>query len=116
MAAIGLAVAVQLFNDFACYQKSLLESLMWLWFPLIPLTPAVLFLQSANPLRAVTAALVVIPFYALAYYTDCVLPYTGGGASMVYVIVLFYGLPTALATGLLTGPLCRWLDIRVAPS
>ena len=72
---------------------------MWIWFTLTPIVPALFFLFTKKHVGATIAALVVIPFYAMAYYSDCVLPYQGGGASMVYVIVIMVGTPTALAAG-----------------
>lgn len=100
--SIGLAIGCQLFNDLCCYEKTLLESLIWMWFTLIPVVPAAFFMFAKKPIAAIGAALVVIPFYAMAYYSDCILPYQGGGASMVYVIVIMFGTPVAIATGLLS--------------
>lgn len=80
---------------------------MWLWFPLIPLFPAVMYLFTSNPARAIGAALTVIPFYLMAYHTDCVLPYQGGGASMIYVVVIFFGTPAALIIGFFSGWLIK---------
>jgi len=49
----------------------------------------------------------------LAYYTDCVRPYSGGGASMIYIAVLFWGTPSSLVGALVTGPVMRVLGISV---
>jgi hypothetical protein len=111
--AIAVAVGAQLFNDFACYQRGVLEALSTLWFPAIPLVPSLVALGTANPLRAVAGALVATGFYLLAYYVDCVVPYRGGGASMVYVAVILYGLPLALVAVLVAGPVMRWLGVVV---
>lgn len=111
--SIAIAICFQLFNDFACYKKSIWETFAFLWFPSIPLVPAIISLKSNNPLRAITASLCVIPFYLLAYYVDCVQPYQGGGASMIYVAVIFYGTPLAVLGAFLAGPICRVLKIEI---
>ena len=48
-----------------------------------------------------------------ASVVDCVLPYRGGGASMIYIAVLIYGLPSCLIGVLLGGPLLRRLGLRI---
>jgi len=115
IAAIAAIVAQQTFNSVACYRLSpgafLIVSSIFVG---IPLSPALAALATANPLRAVGACLLFSPWLGLAYYTDCVRPYTGGGASMVYVAVLFWGTPSALVGALLTGPVLRVFKISVA--
>lgn len=110
---IAVAIGCQIFNDLVCYKRTVAETLKGLWFPLVPLVPSVVFLFSANPLRAAGSAGLVIPFYLFAYYVDCVAAYESGGASMVYVTVLVYGLAAALVGGLLTGPVCGAMGVRV---
>ena len=113
VAIIGI-VAVQAFNSFACYEHDLLDLLTVLGtFLLIPLFPAIISLSTANPLRAVGACLLFAPWLGLAYYTDCVRPYAGGGASMIYVAVLFWGTPCSILGALVTGPITRSLGISV---
>ena len=104
-ASIIFAVSVQLFNDFACYDKSIFESISTIWFSLIALVPAILFLGSKKPIRAAGAAIVIACFYGFAYYTDCIQSYQGGGASMVYIIVLMYGIPLSILGGFVAGVL-----------
>jgi hypothetical protein len=113
LAGIAAAIAAQLFNDVACYKHTLMGALAGLWFPAIPLLPAFFALGFPNPLRALGAAAAVIPFYAYAYYVDCVLPYKGGGASMVYVFVIPVGLAASIIGAVLTGPVCRVLRIQI---
>lgn len=113
LTSIVLALGVQLFNDLACYEREFFEALSTLWFPAIPLVPALIALGSGNPLRAVGGSLVAIGFYLLAFYTDCVVPYSGGGASMVYVAVVMYGFPLAVVAVFVTGPLLRWMGIVI---
>lgn len=113
VAILGV-VAMQAFNSFACYGHGLPELLFVLGtFILIPLSPAVISLTTSNPLRAVGACLLFAPWLGLAYYTDCVRPYTGGGASMIYVAVLFWGTPCSIIGALVTGPVTRVLRISV---
>lgn len=111
--SIVIALGVQLFNDVTCYERELFEALSTLWFPAIPLVPALIALGSGNPLRAIGGSLVAVGFYSLAFYTDCVVPYSGGGASMVYVAVVMYGFPLAVVAVFVTGPLLRWMGIVI---
>ena len=114
MAAILGVVALQAFNSVACYGHGPLQFLTVLGiFLFIPLLPAIVSLATANPLRAVGACVLFAPWLVLAYVTDCVRPYTGGGASMVYVAVLLWGTPCAILGALVTGPVMRALGISV---
>jgi len=114
LAIVGV-VAMQAFNGVACYEQDLLEFLSELAiFVFIPLLPAFISLSTANPLRAVGACLLFAPWLAVAYYIDCVRPYMGGGASMVYAAVVIYGGPCALLGAFVTGPVTRVLGISVA--
>lgn len=115
LVAILGVVALQAFNSFACYQHGLREFLAALgMFLLVPLLPPIIALATANPLRAVGGCLLFAPWLGLAYYTDCVRPYTGGGASMIYVAVLFWGTPSSILGVLVTGPILRMLGVSVA--
>jgi hypothetical protein len=112
--AIAGILLLQAFNSAVCYDHSLMGYLGAVgFFLVIPLLPAVVSLATANPLRAVGACLLLAPWLAFAYYTDCIRPYTGGGASMVYVAVLFWGTPSAVLGALLTGPVMRLCGLRV---
>lgn len=109
-AAIALVCLLQAFNSFACYRQGVLEYLAVLAiFVGIPMAPAILALKSQHPLRAVGGALLFAPWLGLAYYADCVRPYTGGGASMIYVAVVLWGLPSCLVGVWLTVPVARLL-------
>jgi len=114
VAILGI-VALQAFNSFACYHHGVRDFLLALgMFLFIPLLPAIIALATANPLRAIGGCLLLAPWLGLAYYTDCVRPYAGGGASMVYVAVLFWGTPCSILGVLLTGPVTRLFGIAVA--
>ncbi|HVL09102.1 MAG TPA: hypothetical protein VM512_08090, partial [Burkholderiaceae bacterium] len=114
--AIAFVIALQSFNSFGCYDHTLLTFLLVLaMFVLLPLLPAFISLLTANPLRAVGACLLFAPWLVFAYYTDCIRPYQGGGASMIYVAVLLWGTPCAIAGALLTGPVMRLFGLSVAP-
>lgn len=116
IAAILAVIALQALNSFGCYNHTLMTFVQVLgMFLLVPLLPALISLLTANPLRAVGACLLFAPWLVFAYYTDCVRPYQGGGASMVYVAVLLWGTPCAIAGALLTGPVMRLLGVSVAP-
>jgi hypothetical protein len=64
-------------------------------------------------LRAVGACVLFAPWLMLAYYTDCVQPYTGGGASMIYVAVLIWGTVTSLLGALITHFVTRRAGIEI---
>ena len=114
IAAIVGIVLLQAFNSFACYHMTFSQFLStWTLFVLIPLAPACISLLTRNPLRAVGACLLFAPWLFLAYYTDCVRPYTGGGASMIYVAVLLWGTPCAVLGALVTGPVMKALKVNV---
>ena len=116
VAAIAAVIALQAFNSVGCYDHTLVMFATTLgMFVLVPLLPAAISLFSANPLRAVGACLLFAPWLVFAYYTDCIRPYQGGGASMVYVAVLFWGTPCAIIGAVLTGPVMRLLGVSVAP-
>ena len=112
-ASIVLALCVQLFNDVSCYEKEIFEAVINIWFPAIPLIPAFFAMASSNPLKAVGASIVTTMFYVFAYYTDCVRPYEGGGASMVYVVVIMYGLPLSILASAVVGAYCRGAEIVI---
>ncbi|SFZ78172.1 hypothetical protein [Chitinimonas taiwanensis] len=114
LAAIALVVALQTFNSVVCYRHDLATWGLSLCFVAVPMLPAVLALAGPQPLRAVGASLLFAPWLVYAYYIDCIKPYTGGGASMIYVAVVLYGLPSAIVGTLLTGPLLRWLAKRAS--
>ena len=108
-----VALSVQLFNDVSCYERELFEAILNIWFPAIPLLPAILAMFSQNPLKAVGASVVAALFYLFAFYTDCIRPYEGGGASMVYVIVIMYGLPLAFLSSWIVGKYCSETGVVV---
>lgn len=113
VAILGI-VTLQAFNSAACYRHGIAEFLAALGtFLLLPLLPPLIALATANPLRAVGGCLLLAPWLVFAYYTDCVRPYAGGGASMVYVAVLLWGTPSAILGVLATGPILRMLGISV---
>lgn len=114
IAAIAGIIAVQAFNSFACYGHDFPSFLLALGiFLFIPLLPAIIALATANPLRAVGACLLFAPWLVLAYYTDCVRPYSSGGASMVYIMVLIWGTPCSILGAFVTGPILRALGVSV---
>jgi hypothetical protein len=112
--AIASVIAIQAFNSFACYGHDLRLFLKTLGiFLFIPLLPAIVSLATANPLRAIGACLMFAPWLLLAYYIDCIRPYTGGGASMIYVAVVLWGTPSSIIGALVTGPIMRALGVSV---
>jgi hypothetical protein len=115
---IGLAsvlgvIVLQLFNSFTCYGHTIEQALTGVAFIAVPMVPAIVSLALPNPLRAVGASAAFAPWLVLAYVTDCVVPYTGGGASMIYVAVVLWGTPCAIVGALLAGPLTRRMGIVI---
>lgn len=107
--AVAVVVGLELFNGAACYHHKLHGQLVSLGFVAVGFLPGLVMLFTKNPLRTVGAALLFAPWLPLAFYTDCVRPYQGGGASMIYIAVVLYGLPCSLVGALLTEPvLKRW--------
>ena len=111
--AVCVVVAAELFNGTFCYKHGLHGYLVGLSWVAVGFSPGIVGLVSANPMRAVGAAVCFVPWLVLAFYTDFVMPYKGGGASMIYIAVLFYELPSSLAGVVLTGPLMRLLGFKV---
>ncbi len=112
--AIASVIAIQAFNSFACYGHDLRLFLKTLGiFLFIPLLPAIVSLATANPLRAIGACLMFAPWLFLAYYIDCIRPYAGGGASMIYVAVVLWGTPSSIIGAFVTGPIMRTLGVSV---
>lgn len=112
--AIAAIIAIQAFNSFSCYGHDFVTFLTSVGiFLLTPLLPAIVSLATRNPVRAVGSCLLLAPWLFFAYYTDCVRPYSGGGASMIYVAVLLWGTLSSLVGALITGPIMRALGISV---
>jgi len=108
-------VVLQSFNGVACYHQGPKDFVIAF---LVFVAPAVLIATiavfTANPLRAAFASAFFAPWLVTAYYTDCVAVYRGGGASMIYVIVLLWGVPSALLGALIAGPILRRFGVSVA--
>jgi hypothetical protein len=116
VASIALVVALQSFNGVACYHQNVADFLLAFSIFVAPAVfVALIALFTSNPLRAAVASLCFAPWLVMAYYSDCIAPYRGGGASMVYVVVVLYGLPCALLGAFIAGPLLRRLGVTVEP-
>ena len=111
--SLAAVVGLELFNGVACYHHGLRSQLVALCFVAVGFSPGLVALATRNPLRTAGAALLFAPWLVLAYYTDCVRPYQGGGASMIYIAVVMYGFPCAAAGALLTGPVLKRLGVTV---
>lgn len=97
-----------------CYQQDMMTLLSSMAFFIVPpLLPAIVAWIFFNPLRSVVGCLFFIPWLLLAYYIDCIAPYEGGGASMVFVVVLFGGFVTCLLGVLLGAWVMRRFGIVV---
>lgn len=114
IAAIVVVLALHGFNTAVCYKQDLAMFITGIGFFLLPpLLPTLIGLATRNPLRAVGAALFIIPWLVFAYYIDCIKPYAGGGASLAYVAVPLYGTPGAILGALITPWVCRRLGITI---
>lgn len=113
-AAIAALIALQGAIMVGCYKLDLVSLLGSAGlFLLPPLMPAMLALLCRNPLRAVGACVLVVPWVLWAWVVDCLLPYAGGGASLAQVTVLLGATPCAVLGVLLAGPVMRWLKVEV---
>ncbi|MEK0417787.1 MAG: hypothetical protein RI949_1793 [Pseudomonadota bacterium] len=101
-AALGLVgvIALQALNSFGCAHQSLSQFGVSLLLISWPMAPALVFFWTSNPLRSLAASLSFAPWLVLAYAVDCVAPYSGGGASMIYVPVILLGFFTSLSGAL----------------
>lgn len=114
VAAIVVVLLLQALNSFGCYGHDFSTFLAVSFsFVGIPLLPALISLALRNPLRTVGACALFAPWLLLAYYTDCVRPYSGGGASMIYIAVLFWGTLTSSVGALITNEITKGMGIEI---
>ena len=114
IASIAAVLLLQAFNSFACYESSVIDFFMTTpLFVGIPLLPAIASLTSSNPLRTVGGCLLFAPWLLLAYYTDCVRPYEGGGASMIYVAVFLWGAVSSFIGVAIAHFISKWSGIQI---
>ena len=114
VAATGGVVLLQSFNSFTCYHHDFRTFLLATSiFVFVPLLPALVSLVLPNPLPAVGACVLFAPWLLLAYHTDCVRPYSGGGASMIYVALLLWGTASSFVGALITHLITKHLGIEV---
>lgn len=111
--AILIALCIPLYSNLTCYEKTVIETLVALAFQAIPLIPAFIAIFSPNPLKAIGPSIIAAIFYLFAHNVDCVQSYEGGGASMIYVVVIMYGLPLAFIASWITGVICNSTGIVV---
>jgi hypothetical protein len=111
---VAAVLAMELFNGSTCYKHNLVSQLVALAFVAVGFYPGLSALRSESPIRAAGASLLFVPWLAYAYYVDCVLPYQGGGASMVYVAVVVLGLPSAALGAFLTVPVLKAFGVVVS--
>lgn len=112
--SVAVVICFEVFNGLACYHHNLNTQLIAFGFVATGFLPGLAALFSKNPLRTVGAALLFVPWLILAYYTDCVRAYQGGGASMIYIAVVMYGFPSALIGAFVTGPILKFFKIIVS--
>jgi hypothetical protein len=60
------------------------------------LFPALIAYQKKKYIASAVATLVLVPFVIFANIHEYVLPYRGGGASMAYFVVFFFGMPLSI--------------------
>jgi hypothetical protein len=112
-ASIGIVVVIQVFSSVACYKHDLEGMLVGMAFIAIPMLPGIISLVLPNPLRAVGASVVFAPWLVWACVIDCVLSYSGGGASMSYVAVVILGTPCAILGAFVAAPVAKRLGIEI---
>ena len=98
--AIGLFYLLQTaYATFACG-----GNVLGMWVATtIALVPAFVAVALGSTAATIGACVGQLPFVLWANYVECVVPYTGGGAAMAYVVVFLFGMPIsgliALAVG-----------------
>lgn len=107
-------LAVELFNGTVCYKHGLTGQLVALAFVAAGFLPGLAALGTNNPIRTAGASLLFIPWLMFAFYTDCIAPYQGGGASMIYIAVVILGFPSAALGAFLTGPVLKAFSVVVS--
>lgn len=81
-------------------------------FVALPMMPAFLTIKH-KPLMTLGGILFYIPLLVFCYYAEYLVPYTGGGARMTYVLTYIVGIPL-IAAGMFAGPLVlRFLGIKI---
>jgi hypothetical protein len=113
-AAIASIAIFQAVISFGCHQESLYNYLMTMIFVAVPMMPALFTLKSRNPLYAVGASIFFAPWLIYVYYSSCVNPEASGGASMIYIAVLLWGLPTTLIGIVISSYVLNSLKITVS--
>ena len=114
ISAIAAVLILQAILSFGCYDHGLVDFVAATVFFLgIPLLPAIICLTRSNPLCSLGASMLLAPWLLLAFYTDCVRPYQGGGASMIYVAVLLWGTVSSLVGAALTGFVTKRMGIEI---
>lgn len=111
--AIAVTAGLEVLSGAVCGHRDAESQAIGLLFLLVPLSPALVALFTPNPLSSVAAAVPVAGWIVYAFYFECIRPYRGGGASMVYLGVWFYGFMSAVAAALVSIPLMRHLGVRV---
>jgi hypothetical protein len=113
---VAAVLALELFNGSTCYKHNLVSQLVALAFVAVGFYPGFSALRSESPIRAAGPSLLFAPWQAYAHYVDCVLPYQGGGASMVYVLVVVLGFPSAALGAFLTVPVLKAFGVVLSDS
>lgn len=112
--SILIIVALHSFNGFACYSSSISDFVYsTLVFIGIPLIPAFISLISKNPLRAIGVCVFFAPWLVFAFYVDCVAPYEGGGASIIYIAVVLWGTLSSIAGAIIAEVISKLANIQI---
>ena len=112
--SILIVVTLHGFNSFACYKSTISDFIYsTLIFIGTPLIPALISLKSKNPLRAIGVCMFFAPWLVFAFYVDCVVPYEGGGASMIYIAVFLWGTLSGIAGAIIAEVISRLANIQI---
>lgn len=57
--------------------------------------------------------MLVAPWLVMAYASDCISEYRGGGASIAYVAVILWGIPSGLFGALMAIPILDILGVEI---
>ncbi len=113
LTAIAAVVVIQLLSSIFCYQNDLSQLAFSFMMIAVPFSPALIWILSPNPLLTVGGAALFIPWLVLAFTVDCILPYAGGGASMMYVAVVIWGFPSTILGMILAKLAMKYFNISI---
>ena len=113
--SIFVVVLVEYFNNVTCFKLDIVDFIIgFIIFVLPGIIPAIvgLFLKRLA-FSSLGSALFLLPFLIYAYQKECGNLASDGGASMVYLVVLFYGTLSSLIGAFLFPLIAYIFGVRI---